>query len=312
MSESGTVSGPDTPSSKGKDVLKKEWFQEAYKAACEFYEKDSALQPRDRLELSQTFMSITRAQMWGGWLGFATVFGAPFGWQYYKTNAIRGVRVPRNFVFGLLAMFATSQVCGRYMYKYKLQALDPNDSFASTGAYGDLQETPKSNAQRQYEMLKLLKGGMSPKWALYFNATYNNPERRFPNPTKKLEQMIEGKGNRPASFINQRDPLHLYSGPAFDKREGVPDVGAPDGNNNGLQTPQPESQPASSWEKIRGKSGFEGGNGVGSSSRWSSIRSGSGDIDTLSSPVYDPFDQEGESSQEEFDKILEEERQARD
>lgn len=78
--------------------MKRPWFKKAYENAIEFHEKDELLDARDRLELSKAYRSIAKAEMWGGWLGFSAVFLTPFAYRYYKTKAIKGVKVPRNFV----------------------------------------------------------------------------------------------------------------------------------------------------------------------------------------------------------------------
>lgn len=73
------------------EVVNSPWFQKAYQSAVEFYEKDKDLNPKDRLELSRIYLSIARAQLWGGWGGFAIVFGAPFAHRLYTTGAIKEI-----------------------------------------------------------------------------------------------------------------------------------------------------------------------------------------------------------------------------
>ena len=105
--------------------MKRPWFKKAYEKAIEFHEKDELLDARDRLELSKAYRSIAKAEMWGGWLGFSAVFLTPFAYRYYKTNAIRGVKVPRNFVLGVMALFFATNVAGRSMYTRQLNERDP-------------------------------------------------------------------------------------------------------------------------------------------------------------------------------------------
>lgn len=167
MSESSNV---DDSVAKAAKMVERPWFKEAYKSALQFYEKDSALDSKDRLELSKTFVTISRAQLWGGWAAFAVVFGSPFAYRLYKTGAVRGVKVPRYFALGLLAMFGTSQFSGRYAYKSKLAELNAAGTFESTNSYDDEiqidsegnaidnKEGTKPSNQRQYEMLKLASG----------------------------------------------------------------------------------------------------------------------------------------------------------
>lgn len=296
------------------------WFQDAYKSAVEFYEKDSALDSRDRLEISKAYVSLVRAQMWGGWLGFATIFGSPFAYRYYKTSSIRGVKVPRNFVLGLIGLVIGQRIAGDRTYKSRLRELDPNGEFHSAGAYGDAQSGAKSGQQRQYEMLKLLGPGMAPRWATYFYSAYTNPERRLPDPKRKLKEMEDGKLIKGSPFLNQRDPLGLYSGPRFDKKKGVPQVGNTpqpssmsckdqDGDIFGEADQESSSRPAlSSWDRIRQENNVETSS---SSPTWSKIaaqKSAGHDKAEHFSDDRIPED----DSQREFDELLERERRGED
>lgn len=243
--------------------MERPWFKKAYEKAIEFHERDELLDARDRLELSKAYRSIAKAQMWGGWLGFSTVFFTPFAYRYYKTNAIKGVRVPRNFVLGVMALFFATNIAGRSMYKRKLNERDPtgalNDSYANN--YGDndfeaaqpdqTQEVPRN--QRQYDMMRLLNLGAPSKWSMYFYITYQNPERRLPDPKVKLEQIKKSGVFNGSPFLNQRDPIGLYRNKGK-KSSGRNEWGKDD--NDSL----------SSWEKVR--------NGEdGSLSSWENIRS---------------------------------------
>lgn len=312
-------------SDSNQALLNAPWFQEAFKAAVEFYEKDKILDSKDRLDLSKAYLSISRAQLFGGWAGFAAVFGTPFVYQFYKTNAIRGVKVPRNFVFGVVGMFVTTQLAGGYVYRSKLRALDPNNSFESVGNYDANQETAKkTDAQRQYEMMKLLRDGQATRWSNYFYMTYTNPERRLPDPRVKLNEMKEGRANKVSPFLNQRDPMGLYSGPKFDKKEGVPQIGNPgiatsekskhtqddddffevaDGGRDG------QNSSLSSWDKVRQQNGI---NPVQSqNSSWSQLRQQKQSVSTptlSAAPITDLGDSPEQASQSEFDAMLEKER----
>ncbi|QLL32360.1 hypothetical protein HG536_0C05290 [Torulaspora globosa] len=299
--------GEDSSSSEKAELLSKPWFQDAYKSAVDFYKRDEQLDARDRLELSKAYQSIARAQFLGGWLGFSCVFLPPFAYRYYKTNAVRGVRVPRNFMLGLLAMFVTTRWAGKYMYSRKLAGLDPDGSLASRSSYEEHDEeaTPesKTSLQRQYEMMKLLDGGFPAKWAAYFYMTYQNPGRRLPNPEVKLEQLKSGTSGRPSSFMNQRDPLQLYSGPAFDKKDTWPGSNtAPNGE---------EAASRSSWDAVR-----QSTNAPGSS--WDRVRQHNGSKPSrLHSTPEDRDEKEDVLSldhptQSEFDALLERERKGED
>ncbi|QLQ80617.1 hypothetical protein HG537_0D06180 [Torulaspora globosa] len=299
--------GEQSSSSEKSDLLSKPWFQDAYKSAVEFYRRDEQLDSRDRLELSKAYQSIARAQFLGGWLGFCSVFVPPFVCRYYKTNAIRGVRVPRNFVLGLVAMFVSTRWAGKYMYSRKLAGLDPDGSLASRSSYeehdeGAIRES-KTSLQRQYEMMKLLDGGFPAKWAAYFYMTYQNPGRRFPNPEVKLEQLKSGTSGSPSSFMNQRDPLQLYSGPAFDKKDTWP------GSNKTSNAE--ETSPSNSWDAVR-----QSRNAPGSS--WDRVRQhGGSSPDSLRSSPDDRDEKEDilsldHPTQSEFDALLERERKGED
>lgn len=234
--------GNQEVASKNEASLNSEWFQNAYHSAVEFYEKDKVLNPKDRLELSQIYLSISRAQVWGGWIGFALVFGVPFAHRLYKTGAIRGVNVKRNFVLGLGTMLGSTYLSGSYMYKRKMESIKPLTMETDP-------TVEKTSQQKQYEMMKLLDGGMPGRWALYFYNSYRNPERRIRDPKKKMEELQAGNTSlrtTPAVFDN-RDPMGLYSGPQFDKKEGVVNLDQ-DEKHEGF----PGSDASdSSWDRIR-------------------------------------------------------------
>lgn len=303
----------DSNSSKNAGLMSKPWFQEAYKAAMDFYKKDDQLDSRDRLELSKAYQSIARAELWGGWFGFSCVFLSPFAYQFYKTNAIRGVRVPRNFMLGLLAMFGTTQLAGNYMYSQKLASLDPDGILASKSSYEEHDQVSepeaKTSLQRQYEMMKLLDNGSPARWAAYFYMTYQNPARRLPNPQVKLEQMKNGSNTQRGSFMNQRDPMGLYSGPAFEKKENFPDSKRLDSASKAGDS----MSSSNSWEAIRQSKNVP-------TSSWDRVRH-NGSSNTNNSTVVpelhrdeddDPFATVDHPSQLEFDALLEKERNGED
>ncbi|CAI4064606.1 Rci37p SKDI_09G0880 [Saccharomyces kudriavzevii IFO 1802] len=242
--------------------MKKPWFKKAFEKAVEFHDKDDLLDARDRLELSKAYRSIAKAEMWGGWLGFSAVFFTPFAYRYYKTKAIKGVKVPRNFVLGVMALFFATNAAGRSMYTRKLNERDPTGVLTDnyTSKYGDgVLETAQpdqakemSRNQRQYEMMRLLNLGSPSRWSMYFYITYQNPERRLPDPKVKLQQMKKGEFLSGSPFMNQRDPIGLY------RNKGKE---APDSTDWGRD----DSHLQSSWEKIRA-----GDNG--SLSSWENIR----------------------------------------
>lgn len=307
----------DSNSSDSSPLLDKPWFREAYKSALKFYEKDNELDAKDRLELSNSYRSIARAELWGGWFGFSSVFLTPFAYQFYKTNAIKGVRVPRNFMLGLLAMFGTTQMAGNYMYSRKLNALDPNGEIANVNNYGDEDtldvKQPQSRSQRQYEMMKLLNNGSASRWAAYFYMTYNNPARRLPNPKAKLEELKNPNSPR-GSFLNQRDPMGLYSGPSFDKKEGVPLNKRPEYSVSDGEQGAEMDEYGSSWDKVRQQRSTSG-------SSWNRVRQSVGKKEkgqekNFDSPREtlddDPFEKINEPTQAEFDSILEKERNGDD
>ena len=236
------------------------WFQEAYHNAQEFYEKDKVLDPIDWLELSKIYLSIARAQLWSGWAAFGLVTSVPFVLQYKKTGGVKGTKVSRAFAFGFLSMFAATQAGGSLMYKSKLASIRPE-------TLEDDPNVPKSSRQKQYEMMKLLNMGMPTRWATYFNLTYRNPEKRIPDPKLTMEKLKNGQAttrNRSVMFDN-KDPMGLYTGPQFEKKEGVPKAGAisPPAQKVPQQVPQndeydpfneednKEEESLSAWDRIR-------------------------------------------------------------
>ncbi|SCU96097.1 LAME_0F14862g1_1 [Lachancea meyersii CBS 8951] len=308
--------------------LDKPCFKEAYETALKFYAKDDVLDTRDRLELSKAYVSISRAQLWSGWTAFALVFGTPFGIQLYKTRAIKGVKVPRNFVLGLLAMALTAHTSGKAMYKSQLSRLDPNSAFESSseGNWDTLtdhdseeisSQSGLSRERRQYDMLKLLGYGMAPKWGQYFYSTYTNPERRLPNPKVKLDEMKNGKTPSISPFLNQRDPIGLYSGPRHDKKDGIPQL-APrpdqsatishdidDDDPLGQVDTNPKTTYTSSWDRVRNQRGVTNDATGG---RWSQIRTSPLDSQSQQAP---PRNDKDENS-DDFEALLEKERRGED
>lgn len=251
--------------------MERPWFKKAYEKAIEFHEKDELLDAKDRLELSKAYRSIAKAQMWGGWLAFSSVFFTPFAYRYYKTNAIKGVKVPRNFVLGVMALFFATNVAGRSMYDRKLNERDLTGSLKDSHAYdyGDNdfeaaqpdQTKEVSRNKRQYDMMRLLDLGSPSKWSMYFYITYQNPERRLPDPKAKLEQLKKTGVFSGSPFMNQRDPIGLYRNKGKET-SGSKDWGKDDNDN--------DNDSLSSWEKVR--------NGEdGSLSSWESIRSSNRD-----------------------------------
>ncbi|CAB4252230.1 similar to Saccharomyces cerevisiae YIL077C Putative protein of unknown function [Maudiozyma barnettii] len=307
-----------------KALLNQPWFKEAYKAAVKFYEKDDVLDSKDRGDLYEAYNSISRAQMFGGWLGFSSVFIPPFACQYYKTKGIRGVKVQRNFIIGLLTLAGSSLIATNIAYKRKLEELDPNQQFGNKGDYGDdLLEASQGNfpqqvkprQQRQYEMMDLLGSGSATRWAAYFSITEKHPEKRLPNPTIKLQE-IQQEGLKRSSYLNQRDPIGLHDD-IPEKKPVLTDL-----LNEKKETAiNPSNSNVDTWAGIRT------GNSVGSS--WDKIRNnspiGTNDDSTADSMDIFGFDKNLEEpnsdikvktqpivnqavSQEEFDKLLERER----
>ncbi|KAL3230988.1 hypothetical protein RNJ44_00627 [Nakaseomyces bracarensis] len=314
-------------------------FQESYKKAIEFYNKDEVLDARDRLELSKKYTSIARAQFIGGWTGFSAVFVTPFAYQYYKTGAIRGVKVPRNFVLGLVAMVFSTQISGNMMYRKQINDLDPTGELTArlesdlnhpneSNQYGDVQaedelllkesnvsHEPKSRIQKEFEMMKLLNNGSAPKWAMYFYATYQNPRRRFPNPVEKMKELKDMQNQPLAPFLKQRDPFGLFK----DQNKPADNDNTSTSPNNTKPTPVPMVKPSvpledpkyeKSWGTIRQSSSGS------SQSAWDRVRGG--DYQNLngtnSDDEYDPFEEVSEPpeldkpTKDQFNKLIEQER----
>lgn len=316
-------------------------FQQAYQKAIEFYNRDEVLDARDRLELSKKYTSIARAQFIGGWTGFSAVFVSPFVYQYYKTNAIRGVKVPRNFVLGLIAMVFSTQISGNLMYKKKIKELDPTGELTAryesdlnsskvTNQYGDVKpeeqtllkestvpNEPKSRVRKEFEMMKLLKNGSAPKWAMYFYVTYQNPRRRFPNPIEKMKELKDKERQPLAPFLNQRDPFGLFKDQSKQNEQYETDGSL----SPTKPTPVPMSKPSvpmeepnyqKSWGTLRQESSGK------RESSWDKIRSGQNQasnangFDTDLDPFEDASDIEqttiDSTSKEDFKKLIEKER----
>ncbi|CDO95603.1 unnamed protein product [Kluyveromyces dobzhanskii CBS 2104] len=255
-------------------VVNSPWFQQAYKNALEFYEKDKVLDPKDRLELSKIYLSIARAELWSGWGAFALVTSIPFINQYMKTGVIKGTKVTRAFALGFFSMFAATQLSGSVAYKSKLKAIKPD-------IMEDDPNLPKSNQQKQYEVLKLLNMGMPTRWANYYYMTYKNPERRIPDPRLKMDKLKNGEHNTRNSSVlfDNKDPMGLYTGSQFDKKEGVPKLATPQTVSSAknasidhydpFDDADPEESDLSSWEKIRKENVAVDTNGGNS---WEEIR----------------------------------------
>lgn len=247
---------PSNENSKHLPLEQQTWFQNAYEQAKLFYDRDNVLDRQDRLELAKTYDSISRAQLWGGWAGFGAVFLTPFAYRFYHKRPIAGIKVPRNFIFGVMAMFLTTQVAGNLAFNNKLKELDPDGSLANSthGADDDgltvqwdagTKRGPYERSKRCYQMLTLLGTGTAPRWANYFTVTADNPGRRLPNPAEKLKELQSGKPPNFAGFMNQRDPIGLYS----DKQSKTDD--SKDRNKKAVTVEPQFDQGNSSWDKVR-------------------------------------------------------------
>ncbi|CCE64931.1 hypothetical protein TPHA_0J01090 [Tetrapisispora phaffii CBS 4417] len=213
-------------------IAKSPWFQNMYSNALKFYKKDEELDANDRFELYQIYSSIRNSELIGGWLGFGSFFSLPYLVKYYKVGNFKGVRVPTSIVIGFTGMILSSHLAAESSYNKAIKKLDPDEMFKNRnkydydgsnpdgGAIFEDQKQMKSSKQRQYEMLTLLQIGSPTMWSNYFYMTYKNPNKRFPDPSKKMEEFKQGKNNK-SSFLNRRDPFQLYSGPDKEKAEGV-------------------------------------------------------------------------------------------
>ncbi|GCE98802.1 hypothetical protein ZYGM_004261 [Zygosaccharomyces mellis] len=292
------------------NMSKQPWFDAAYKAALVFYEKDSQLDSKDRLELSKTYKRIASAQLYGGWIGFSVAFLPPFFWKLYKTNSIKGVNVPRNFIISLLVMIGSSNLSSNYAYKKKLNELNPTGVFHNGNPYGDdlaaeTGQSTKSNSQRQWEMMQVLRDGGPTKWAAYFYLTFQNPERRLPDPKVKYNEIIENQGKmKPGGLLQNRDILGLYTGPDAEKkrREGITDV------------KQQNKGPKSSWDSIREENTPNDASSNGLESSWDKLRQQNLTQEKLQDEREFSNNESDQSavldhpSQTEFDLMLERER----
>ena len=245
------------------------WFQAAYKSALKFYKRDDALDQDDRKALSKIYSSIIKYQLGGGWLAFLSVFATPFAVGVYKRNTIKGVKVPRNFVLGLVVLLPAAFYSGQYSYRKELRKLEsemgvsPSTSSYDTDFVDDNanpwgnheEDTPeRAAARRRYEMMTLLGPNSATRWASYFHTTAIDPERRLPNPEVKLEEMkarIRAGTYKRQGYLSQRDPMGLYSGPREDKPKKEP-VDTIEGTITDSLGPAPqESEVVNSWDRVR-------------------------------------------------------------
>lgn len=297
---------------KEQEPLDNPWFKKMYQAAVNFHERDDVLDSNDRYNLFKIYRSIARAELWGGWLGFSAIFATPFALQFYRTNSIKGVKVRRYFVLGFINMIGTTRLAGLYTYNKNVRVLDPDGLYSRKNNYGDedvtVQQSIKPSKQRQYDMLTLLKDGSPTMWSAYFYMTYNNPEKRFPDPKVKLEEMKQ-PGFRRGSILNQRDPMGLYSDPKFDKKTSILE----NNTKSEKQTmPGPfnkdtsfddnnETQSPDSWNKIREVNGT-------TSSSWDRVRSGINKSGDNSISDSDDIFEQNEPTQEDYNLMIREER----
>ncbi|CAL9730866.1 hypothetical protein MOUN0_K05930 [Monosporozyma unispora] len=307
--------------------LDKPWFREAYSAALRFHEKDKVLDARDRLDLCNTYKTITKAQAGAGWLGFLGVFSTPFIYKYYTTGAIKGVRVPRNFFLGMLGMLVSSHLASNIAYKRQLQILDPEGTLSRRNESSQdelLEDNPnqvKPRNERQFEMLTLLKNGGSPRWATYFYMTYLHPDRIFPDPELKLKQLQSGKEKMSVSpFMHQQDPMGLYTNKDINYWKNPKNY--PESKDSNIDTlPTSINDLSSYWGHSK-----DHNNGEENQSSWDKVRNNfNKDTTVLKSQdeqndddLFNDYNSNNETliasfpqetnSQQEFDKLLERER----
>ncbi|CCF56423.1 hypothetical protein KAFR_0B01240 [Kazachstania africana CBS 2517] len=297
------------------EPFNKPWFRKAYRAAVEFHEKDEVLNKEDRLVLSNAYRNIARSQAYGGWLGFSAVFCSPFAWQFYKTKSIKGVNVGRSFLLGMFALFGATHLSGMRAYKNQLKKLDPNGSLSHKNTYGDddfFTDQAKPRAQRQYEMMALLKNGASTKWASYFYLTSEHPERKFPDPRLKIQQLKELRGDnfQVSPFMHQRDPLGLYKdrvsgkGKEEDKDQVQNYSGSNPGPSDSWNKVRQDNGTESSWDKVRNPPAWSGEQQSGNEGI-----EGFGDLPTLAGDDHDGLPIE-RPTQSEFEELLGNERRS--
>ena len=261
--------GPSSRDIESQPPFNEPWFQAAYKSALQFYNKDDVLDQDDRRALSKIYSSIIKYQLAGGWLSFLSVFATPFAVSIYKRNTIKGVKVPRNFVLGLVVLLPATYCSGQYSYRKELRKLESemggppskgnydtdfvDDNAVSWGH--DEEDTPeKAVARRRYEMMTLLGPNSATRWASYFHTTAIDPERRLPNPEVKLEEMkarIRAGTYKRQGYLSQKDPMGLYSGPREDKPRKQP-VDTIEGTVADSLGPAPqETEVVNSWDRVR-------------------------------------------------------------
>ncbi|KAH3902721.1 uncharacterized protein SCODWIG_03136 [Saccharomycodes ludwigii] len=257
------------------EEIQNPWLRASYKSALEFFQRDNVLDTADRETLFNNYAALTRSELAGGWGAFAAVFGTPFAYQYYKTKGIRGVQVPRNFIFGLGALMLGTWISGKMVYAKQLDILQKQ-----------FYEPDNTNrAYRQYNMMTLLPPGEAARWAGYFQTTAINPARKVVDPRLKfqnVENKIEGKVP-PSGFLSQRDPMNLYSRPGYEKNKGsnmptkATDTMATDNNTHSFENSNPNDvfqinfeddgeninknnniPEVSAWEKIRRQNNVDG------------------------------------------------------
>ncbi|KAL3230989.1 hypothetical protein RNJ44_00628 [Nakaseomyces bracarensis] len=194
--------------SSNKEIDAPKWFKYAYDTAVEFHKKDSKLDAEERLDLSRRYATITKAEVAGIVTGFTAGFGGPFAYRYYTANTLKGVKLPRTFLLGIVSMVLTRTLAGKYMYNKELKKLDPTGELASkydaeskklaSKSHEGVLVKEKDSIEKEYEVMKLLKYRAAPRWSMYFRSTYENPENRMPDPAQKLDE-FKKSGRAPFS-----------------------------------------------------------------------------------------------------------------
>lgn len=167
------------------------WAKCMFDNAVEFYQKDSKLNKEERLHLSKRYAAISKAEVVGIVSGFTAGLNLPFAHRYYTMGTLKGVKLPRAFLLGVVSMVLARTVAGKATYNRELRKLDPTGELDSK-LHQDMTSN-RTSAEKEYEVMRLLKYRAAPRWSMYFRNTYKDPENRLPDPSQRLEEFQKAR-----------------------------------------------------------------------------------------------------------------------
>ena len=196
--------------SDSREIKKPWWFKKAKEWADELYTRDQKLEDSDRRDLSKKYATISKASVVGAATGLSAGLGGPYAYRYYTTGALKGVKLPRTILLGVVSMVIMRNVAAKIAWDKELKKLDPSGELKQNykSAHKTVDDVSLSDnstsVQKKYGMMKFLKYRTAPRWAMYFEGTYQHPDRKFPNPDQMVQDL---KGSRRAfpPFFSKAD-----------------------------------------------------------------------------------------------------------